>query len=282
MQRLLILVLFFISTASAAQKTQQVRFETGELMVEKKFDPNCQCERVTEYYKSGKLLSKKIFRNLPGIGSVVDGEDVRYYENGNIQLYYFWKNGHPEGRMYSVLENGNLGYEIFYKDGFKSGTWKWYNHDGSLREETIQFEGETEHDADTRHGIYKTYLNGKLVITETFNMNKKEDRTIADSSLYEEWEDLQPDLGVKMFQLNCWPCHIKGEVMSGPVLKGVTEKRSNRWLTQMIKNGEMLVQGGDKIAKALKAEHSGNAHPNFEWLSDEELKAIIQYLETFN
>ena len=50
----------------------------------------------------------------------------------------------------------------------------------------------------------------------------------------------------------------------------------------MIRDGESLVKSGDKIAIELYKKYNNIQHSNYNHLHDTEVKAIIDYLKTFN
>ena len=67
--------------------------------------------------------------------------------------------------------------------------------------------------------------------------------------------------------------------MTGPALKGVTERRDVDWLVQWIRNNSELRQSGDADAIAIFNEFNGvpiNAFPN---LTDDEIYSILMYTE---
>ncbi|MFQ5865194.1 MAG: c-type cytochrome [bacterium] len=91
----------------------------------------------------------------------------------------------------------------------------------------------------------------------------------------EEW-------GKELFEEKyCSECHtIGGGVEVGPDLKGVTKTRDIEWLKKMILNPEEMEQT-DPVAKELyqKYEEVGMVT---EELTEEEVEAIIKYLESFD
>jgi cytochrome c2 len=88
--------------------------------------------------------------------------------------------------------------------------------------------------------------------------------------------------GEKLFESNyCSECHtIGGGVEVGPDLLGVTEKRDIEWLKRMILYpGEM--ERTDSLAKKLYQEYD-ELGMEIEQLTEEEVEAIIRYIETFD
>jgi mono/diheme cytochrome c family protein len=86
--------------------------------------------------------------------------------------------------------------------------------------------------------------------------------------------------GETLFKNNCVSCHSAGsDVVVGPGLQGVTDKRSESWLIKWVKNSQALVQSGDPQAVAIYEEYAKQAMPSFAF-SDDEIKSILVYLES--
>lgn len=276
----LILITVASSTITQADNDYKTYYKSGQLKMEKKFEKSCNCDKVTEYYESGKVRSTKTYLHSGPFNTQLDSADILYFENGTIQIYYFWKDGAPSGRIYCNFADGKLSYEKFYDNKFKKGTWKIYNQDGTLKEEEIFTDNKTPWDSNDDYATYKYYFKNKLAYTVELIAGKKTNMIIMDKDSYDNLLASQPPTGQKIFTQNCASCHNENMDMVGPKMKGVAKIRTNEWLTSMIINGEALVESGDKDAVALYKNYYNVQHPNFERLSKDEVTAIIEYLKT--
>ena len=77
--------------------------ENGTLQMVGNPTPGHENGTCTEFYPSGELKSKKVYRD-----GFVQGKYVEYYKNGKFSVY------------------GE------YKDSEKSGAWIWYNEEGKV------------------------------------------------------------------------------------------------------------------------------------------------------
>jgi len=92
--------------------------------------------------------------------------------------------------------------------------------------------------------------------------------------------------GKKLFKANCAACHNKNMIddMSGPALAGVRERWEGRedLLYDWIRNSQKVIASGDEYATKLYRDWDGmvmNAFPNFE---EEDITAILEYVEAVN
>lgn len=97
-----------------------------------------------------------------------------------------------------------------------------------------------------------------------------------------EWSD-QARIGKKLFKTNCASCHNKNMMddMTGPALAGTNERWEGRedLLYEWIRNSQAIIASGDPYAVALFREWTPtqmNAFPNLE---NEEIEAILVYIE---
>jgi antitoxin component YwqK of YwqJK toxin-antitoxin module/cytochrome c551/c552 len=276
----LILLALTVSVYGQADRDSKTYYKSGKLEMEKKYDKNCNCDKITEFYESGKLRSTKTYLRSGLINTQLEGEDIVYFEDGTIQIYYVWKDGSPTGRIYCNFADGKLAYEKFYDNKFKTGTWKFYNQDGTLKEEEVFVDNKTHWDSNDDYATDKFYFNNKLAYTVELVAGKKTNLTVIDKESYDKLIASEPPLGQKLLKQNCAACHSANVDIVGPKLKGVTDIRTTDWLIKMITNGDALIKSGDKDAVALYKKWNTLQHPNFERLSNDEVTAIIDYMRT--
>jgi mono/diheme cytochrome c family protein len=84
--------------------------------------------------------------------------------------------------------------------------------------------------------------------------------------------------GEKLFVNNCTQCHAIGEVVVGPALAGVYDRRSTEWIHQFVKNSQVLIQSGDKTATALYKEYNQTQMPPFNFTTAQ-IDSIIAYIQ---
>lgn len=86
--------------------------------------------------------------------------------------------------------------------------------------------------------------------------------------------------GEKKFNTVCTACHtVGGGKRVGPDLKGVTNKRTEKWLMSFIKSSQTMVKSGDKDAVAIFKEFNNIPMPD-QNLSDKELKDLIAFFKS--
>jgi len=84
--------------------------------------------------------------------------------------------------------------------------------------------------------------------------------------------------GESLYKANCTQCHALNEVVIGPALKNVHERRTKSWLISWIKNSQKLIQSGDETAVELWEEYKPTVMPAYPF-SDEEITSILAYLK---
>jgi cytochrome c2 len=89
--------------------------------------------------------------------------------------------------------------------------------------------------------------------------------------------------GAKLFDANCSSCHSGNltKDATGPALFGVGErvpKPANEWLYKWIKNNNTLRASGDNYAGKIYKDWNGSAMSAFEWMSDQQLDDVVEYI----
>jgi mono/diheme cytochrome c family protein len=87
------------------------------------------------------------------------------------------------------------------------------------------------------------------------------------------------ELGKKLFKQNCASCHKLDKKLVGPALAGVSQRRSETWLIQWIRDNAALRASGDADAIAIFEEYGGSVMTAFPALSDDDIRSIIAYTD---
>jgi len=85
--------------------------------------------------------------------------------------------------------------------------------------------------------------------------------------------------GEKIFKGNCTVCHAINDVVIGPALRDVHERRSEEWLYAFIRNSQKVIQSGDEYAVNLYKEYNNTLMTSFDF-NDEELSSILEYIKS--
>jgi mono/diheme cytochrome c family protein len=85
--------------------------------------------------------------------------------------------------------------------------------------------------------------------------------------------------GKTLFNNNCTACHaLSDEVLVGPGLKGVNQRRPMAWLVSWIKNSQKMIQSGDKYAVELYNKYNKTVMPSYDF-TDEQIMSVLQYID---
>lgn len=91
----------------------------------------------------------------------------------------------------------------------------------------------------------------------------------------------QPD-GKALFQSNCASCHNPIKDATGPALQGVSERVPGKeWLYEWIHNSAAVIASGDDYANKVYNDWGKTAMTAFPSLSNEDIDAIITYVEEY-
>lgn len=83
--------------------------------------------------------------------------------------------------------------------------------------------------------------------------------------------------GKSLFNTHCAACHHLDKKMTGPALRGVTERHDTQWLHKWIANSAEMVKSGDAAAVKIFDEYKGSPMTAFPQLSDTDIDNILAY-----
>lgn len=87
--------------------------------------------------------------------------------------------------------------------------------------------------------------------------------------------------GEELFKNNCAQCHAAtAEVVVGPGLAGIEERRDYAWIKKWINNPMGVIASGDKYANELYNKYNKTQMTAFGAFGDAEVKAILAYVKS--
>lgn len=86
------------------------------------------------------------------------------------------------------------------------------------------------------------------------------------------------EAGEKVFKQNCAACHKMDKKVVGPALQNVVAEQGAEWVYEWVKNNQSLRESGDAHANEVYDEFNGAVMPAYEWLGEESLNDVVQYL----
>lgn len=84
--------------------------------------------------------------------------------------------------------------------------------------------------------------------------------------------------GEKIFKQNCAACHKMDKKVVGPALQNVVADQGAEWVYEWVKNNQALRESGDAHANEVYEKFNQGVMPAYEWLGDESLNDVVQYL----
>src|SRR5690606_22962919 len=90
-------------------------------------------------------------------------------------------------------------------------------------------------------------------------------------------QDGDPAKGKALFNSNCAACHHLDKAMTGPSLRGVTDRLDRDWLHKWIYNSSEVIKSGDAYANKIFAEYKGSVMTPFPHLSETDIDDILAY-----
>lgn len=85
-------------------------------------------------------------------------------------------------------------------------------------------------------------------------------------------------VGKELFFNNCSTCHALNEVIVGPALANISERRSRDWLHNFITNSSKMIETNDPEATALFKKYNQTVMPSFD-LSPAKIDSVLAYLQ---
>jgi mono/diheme cytochrome c family protein len=85
--------------------------------------------------------------------------------------------------------------------------------------------------------------------------------------------------GEKLFKANCTACHAVNKKVIGPALKGVRQRRDDKWIINFVHNSTAVIKSGDPYAVALYKEYNNTLMTAFPQLKDEQIIGILDYID---
>ncbi|HED64191.1 MAG TPA: cytochrome c, partial [Planctomycetes bacterium] len=93
-------------------------------------------------------------------------------------------------------------------------------------------------------------------------------------------QDAVSEETVTYFRNNCVSCHtIGGGVLTGPDLKGVTDREDRAWLIEFIQDPKAAMDRGDAHALELLSEANGALMPTIPTLTPEMAEKLLHLIE---
>ena len=90
------------------------------------------------------------------------------------------------------------------------------------------------------------------------------------------------EAGAKLFDANCTSCHNMKKDATGPALMGIGERApSVDWIKKWIRNNNKLRATGEAYSNAIYKKWNGASMSAFEWMSDQQLDDVVEYVTTW-
>ena len=87
--------------------------------------------------------------------------------------------------------------------------------------------------------------------------------------------------GKQLFNQHCAACHKMDRKLVGPPLQDVVELQGRDWTKEWIYNSKALIDSGDDHSVEIWEEYNRAALPAYNFLPDEELEDIVEYLAQY-
>ena len=106
---------------------------------------------------------------------------------------------------------------------------------------------------------------------------------IACVSLTVKAQEADVAKGETLFKNNCAACHaVSAEVVVGPGLKGINERKDFAWLSKWIRNSQAVIASGDPYAVEIYNKYNKAQMTSFPNLSDDDIRNMLAYVDAAN
>lgn len=119
--------------------------------------------------------------------------------------------------------------------------------------------------------------------TETASIDPMQNKGIGPIKSMNVSEGIDEEMatrGAELFKNMCSACHKMDKKFVGPAVAGVTERRTQEWIMNMILNPEQMIKE-DPIAKKLLIESNMAVMAN-QNLKEDEARAILEYFRQYD
>lgn len=143
-----------LSETEVALEVLTTKDEQGRVMQEYQLDKIRQTKHGFDklYYPNGKLARESTYRF-----GVVEGKEISYYENGQVESEITFIQGRREGAFKYFHPNGSIKQEGTYKHDGIDGECKTYYDNGKIREVVTMKDG-------FENGAFKEYARNSGVL----------------------------------------------------------------------------------------------------------------------
>jgi len=99
--------------------------------------------------KSGVLSHTTDYKN-----GLIDGDQIYYYDNGEVSVHYKYKNGKEHGKMLAYHKNRKISQVAYHKNGRMDGPYREYDKNGKLTL-TFHYKNGRRTDVYDKHSLYQ-------------------------------------------------------------------------------------------------------------------------------